>query len=108
MKRWNKWSHSQCPRCNRNDEDTLHIIMCENDEARENLYDNIVLIDEWMDKYNTHPAIRNIFTTTLFDFNKSTFINTANFMLFNDNSENAILIREAAAEQDAIGWLNLF
>lgn len=78
--------------------------MCGNDEARKNLYDNIIMIGEWMEKYTTHPAIRQIFTTTLFDLGKSTFNDTANFVLFGDNSDPVNKIRRAAKEQDDIGW----
>ena len=108
MRRWNKWNHSKCPRCNQNNEDNLHVIMCPDGEARENLYESISKIDEWMEKYDTHPAIRHIFSTTLHDFGQSRFYENATFILFDDTSQLSTLIREAAAEQDEIGWLNTF
>ena len=108
MLRWNKWNHSKCPRCDQQDENNLHILMCEDDEARENLYEKITELDEWMEKYDTNPTIRNIFITTLFDFGRSNFDTTAQFMLFDDQSESANMIRETAFEQDEIGWMNTF
>ena len=108
MKRWNKWNHSKCPRCGCQDEDTKHVIMCQDEEARENLYNSITIIDDWMEKYDTHPAIRQIFSTTLFQFSETTFENTAEFILFEDTSESAKIIRQAAIEQDEIGWLNTY
>ena len=89
MMRWNKWNHSKCPRCGKDNEDTHHIIMCQDEEARENLYENIMMIDEWMDKYNTHPAIQKMLINTLCDFGRSTFTATANFILFQDHSDLA-------------------
>ena len=106
MRRWNKWSHSKCPRCDQNNEDNSHVIP--DGEARENLYENISTIDEWMEKYDTHPAIRHIFSKTLHDFGQTSFHYNASFILFDDASDMATLIRKAAAEQDEIGWLNTF
>ena len=108
MKRCNQWNHSKCPRCETPDEDTLHVIMCPDDEARSNLYDNICAVDTWIEKYKTHPAIRSIITNTLLQFNTTTFNDTAEFMLFEDDSNTANLIRLAAQEQDIIGWQNIF
>lgn len=106
--RWNKWNHSKCPRCNQNNEDNLHVVMCPDEEVRENLYENISKIEDWMDKYDTHPAINHMFSTTLYDFGQSNFTDNALFILFDDESNIATIIKEAASDQDEIGWLNTF
>ena len=46
MMRWNKWNHSKYPRCGVDNEDTYHMIMCTDEEARENLYASIMIIGE--------------------------------------------------------------
>ena len=82
--------------------------MCEDDEAREKLYEKITEMDEWMEKYDTNPAIRNVFITTLFEFGRSTFSATAEFVLFDDHSTIANTVRDAASERDEIGCMNTF
>ena len=106
MKRWNKWTHSKCPRCNHNNEDTHHVIICPDEEAQETLRENIDKLDAWMDKYGTHPAVRYIITSTLHYRNTITFSESAEFFLDEDESNTAQLIRIACKEQDTIGYQN--
>ena len=87
MHRWNKWSHSRCPRCNHNNEDTLHVITCPNEEAQFLFRENVDKLDKWMDKYGTHPAVRYIIISTIQHRNTTTFSEAAEFFL-DENESN--------------------
>ena len=106
MHRWNKWSHSRCPRCNHDNEDTYHVITCPNEEAQDLYQENIYKLDEWMDKYGTHPAVRYIIISTLQQCNTIKFSEAAEIFLDEDETNTAQLIRKASNDQDIIGYQN--
>lgn len=106
--RWKKWEHSRCPRCGETKEDTLHVLLCEDDEAKENLYESVTEFETWMENYGTHTAIRNIFTTTILEQQQTSLSITARFILHNDNPPHlGQLIQNPASEQDEIGFNTL-
>ena len=58
MKIRKQWTHSKCPRCGAEEEDTRHVCQCPHPEARAKINQAIKRIKEWMITVHTDDRIR--------------------------------------------------
>ena len=58
MLRLKKWTHDQCPRCGVADEDTKHVVNCQDPRAKDVWTKSLAELAVWMKKEKTHPGIR--------------------------------------------------
>jgi hypothetical protein len=59
------WNHSWCPRCDQEDETTLHVLQCTNSEAKDEWNKALCDLDSWMGKYHTQPDLHHAILTLL-------------------------------------------
>jgi hypothetical protein len=59
------WNHSRCPRCDQEDETTLHVLRCTHSEANNEWNKALCDLDSWMNKYHTQPDLRRAILTLL-------------------------------------------
>ena len=99
-----KREHSNCPRCNQEDEHLLHILTCKSVDTisiRNNLLSELIM---WLRSVRTHPilitflrkGLRRWFTNTTYTFKQGSSI-------FTDN----LASNKAIQAQINIGWFNL-
>ena len=102
MKERGEWMSDLCPLCNNHIETTSHLICCNDERAREQYASSIEKFFLHLTRTHTHPSIIEIFERVLrnpwptsFEFSLSPY-------------ENNELVKQAAKEQDEIGWINFF
>ena len=106
MLRRKEWTNSKCPRCGQHDEDTNHVIICQDKEAEYCFEKAVITFKEKLIKMETAPIITATIIYTLFGGQESFF---SDMIKTDDNYENDDIQRTTAAaaiEQDMIGWFN--
>ena len=96
----NEWDTNLCPQCQKHKEDVDHIMICKHPDAYEKRMKSIVELKKWMESAKTSPQIVECIILTMIAGPNATFEE----MLPGSADQ---LIRDAATEQDAIGWNNL-
>jgi len=97
MKQWQMTTNSRCPNCNKPKEDAVHLNICGSKERKQLLQRSICDIEVWMEEHNTHPDIIEFVPL---------------YLVYRGDRELASFdwmsggFREAAKEQDIIGWRN--
>ena len=100
MERRNHQDHSRCPRCNADNETTLHIILCPATTANEQWLSCIFKLLRWMSSHHTHPLLQS----QLIDF-IHTWYRTGLTPRYHASSDP---IQQALGQQASIGMFNLF
>lgn len=59
MKRRKQWAHDRCPRCGATDEDTKHVCLCPDSDARAVWDTNIKSLDAWLKTQDTAPPVHH-------------------------------------------------
>ena len=65
MKIRRQWTHSKCPRCGQEDEDTRHICQCPDPDARALMNRSLAKLTTWMVNNKTHHLIQSHILTLL-------------------------------------------
>jgi len=92
MKRWNQQEEDQCLWCHKPAESKDHLTQCQAPGAIEQWTKALQSLDNWMQKSNTDPTLRNNIIKGLTRWNQNKDQNTRE-----DRSK-------AAQEQDILGW----
>ena len=97
LKRRHHQTHSHCPRCDQDNEDSTHVLQCQHPSARVKWSLATTALCDWMIDERTHPEFREAILQRLNEWR---------------NQEEQIpvqgsrAVREAIQCQDAIGWEN--
>ena len=102
MNECKKWESPLCPICQKQNENTKHIITCADNRCRNKYQDELKQFVMNLEKIETHPSILQILHSSL-QQQKNTY-----FTQHIPTHESDIDIRLAAADQDCIGWHNFF
>ena len=94
---WKKQSHSKCPRCHADDEDTHHVLICTAQEASTVWDNNISKIDELLTTLDTEPDLQAALLLRLSQFRQQQPLTEEPW---------TPAIRDLIQDQDNIGWKN--
>ena len=97
---WKHQNHSSCPRCGENDEDTQHVLQCEQPAAKDKWKEAIEDLRVWMEAQEAAPDLSNAICKGLDNWKNN---NPTLTRMYSFNPA----IREAMIEQEGIGWGNL-
>ena len=96
MKLWKFQDHSKCPRCQEDEEDTIHVLRCPHQSAKETWNESLKELDKWIEENDGHPELRESIIKHL--------------SAWHDNRQptaetyNNTSINQAVHNQNQIGW----
>ena len=94
-------AHNPCPRCECATEDTLHVLQCQNQEARALWQRHVNLITDWCVKVDTMASIVAVISEVLLDWQNGTLSNHA------VRNDWPVSIQTAFRQQAFLGWHSL-
>lgn len=100
MKEYKLWNSDICPLCERDIENTTHVIVCTNAEKQEKFCKQVERFQKWMKQNSMDPDMIHIITQTISPQQPTSF--ASNVPQFLHGSK----LHEAALDQDRIGWMN--
>ena len=96
MKIWKFQTHSKCPRCQMDNENTSHVLQCPHPSAHSLWKEEMKSLDQWMKNNQLHPELRECIVTNLQSWHDGSPYPAKRYT-------NQILQR-AITKQDLIGW----
>ena len=98
LKLWKFQTHSNCPLCDREDEDALHVIQCQDRRARKRWRNALKHLREWCQSKGTHPGLTDVIISYLRSWQSQS--------PFRDVDD--ITIHRIVVRQSKIGWHAFF
>ena len=99
LKRRHWQKHSNCPRCNAEDENTKHVLQCPDVRADNKWRTALDALDVWMVNTHTNPHLMDAILSRLYTWRAN---------LPHEAIAGPTKLQEIIAEQDSIGWENFF
>ena len=96
MQRWGFRKSDRCPRCNKRNETAIHVVTCQQEEAKILWEEEINRFQEWLQRQQTDPSIVTAIIMNIRKWRKSEGI-------FGHHYHDK-LIRRAIKQQNNIGW----
>ena len=90
--------HSHCPRCDREDETTKHVVQCQDARAAACWAAEVTRVHQWMESVNTEPTLHASILKRLAAWRSGRPLPPLHGL--------SPPVAAAIAEQDAIGWWN--
>ena len=95
LEKYKYQNHSRCPRCNKPEENTRHVLQCMHDEAPQQWEEEIKKLEEFMTDLKISPDINKMITTNLHRWRTGHKPTT-------NSPDN--LLSAALTQQSLIGW----